>query len=88
MEIERGWFYLADLSPQRGTEPGKTRPVLVVQTNLLNSQGHPSTVAIPLSCFTHQPRVPMPHFPKTGAGNLFMVFGEPDIELPKQLTDC
>ncbi len=49
MEIERGWFYLADLSPQRGTEPGKTRPVLVVQTNLLNSAGHPSTVIIPLT---------------------------------------
>ena len=49
MDIERGWFYLADLNPKRGTEPGKTRPVLVVQTDLLNSQGHPSTVIIPLT---------------------------------------
>lgn len=49
MDIERGWFYLADLNPQRGTEPGKTRPVLVVQTDLLNSQSHPSSVIIPLT---------------------------------------
>ncbi len=49
MDIERGWFYLADLNPRRGAEPGKTRPVLVVQTDLLNSQGHPSTVVIPLT---------------------------------------
>ena len=49
MDIERGWFYLADLNPRRGTEPGKTRPVLVVQTDLLNSQSHPSTVIIPLT---------------------------------------
>lgn len=49
MDIERGWFYLADLNPRRGAEPGKTRPVLVVQTDLLNSQSHPSTVIIPVT---------------------------------------
>lgn len=47
MDIERGWFYLANLDPQQGTEPGKTRPVLVLQTDLLNQHGHPSTVIIP-----------------------------------------
>ena len=49
MDIERGWFYLADLNPRRGTEPGKTRPVLVIQTNLLNSVDHPSTIILPLT---------------------------------------
>ena len=39
---------LADLSPQRGTEPGKTRPVVIVQTDLLNSI-HPSTIICPLT---------------------------------------
>ena len=39
---------LADLSPQRGTEPGKTRPVVIVQTGLLNSI-HPSTIICPLT---------------------------------------
>lgn len=49
MSIERGWFYLADLNPTRGTEPGKTRPVLVVQTDLLNQVDHPSTIVIPIT---------------------------------------
>jgi mRNA interferase MazF len=49
MKIERGWFYLADLNPRRGTEPGKTRPVLVLQSDLLNRTGHPSTIVFPLT---------------------------------------
>lgn len=47
--IERGWFYLADLNPRQGTEAGKTRPVLVVQTDLLNEHRHPSTLIIPVT---------------------------------------
>jgi mRNA interferase MazF len=42
-------IWLADLNPQIGTEPGKTRPVLVVQTNLLNKVSHPSTVICPIT---------------------------------------
>lgn len=49
MDIERGWFYLADLNPPQGTEAGKTRPVLVLQTDLLNQHGHPSTIIVPLT---------------------------------------
>ena len=49
MDIERGWIYLADLNPRRGTEAGKTRPVLVLQTDLLNQAGHPSTIIIPIT---------------------------------------
>ena len=40
------WF--ADLNPQRGTEAGKIRPVVVVQTNLLNGT-HPSTIVCPIT---------------------------------------
>lgn len=47
MNIRRGTLYLADLSPRRGTEPGTTRPVLVVQNDLLNESGHPSTWILP-----------------------------------------
>ena len=47
LRVEHGGLYLADLSPGRGTEPGKMRPVLVIQTDLLNSAGHPSTWIIP-----------------------------------------
>jgi len=39
---------LADLNPRRGTEPGKVRPVVVVQTDLLNGR-HPSTIVCPVT---------------------------------------
>ena len=47
MRIRRGSLYLADLNPRRGTEPGKARPVLVIQTDLLSGAGHPSTWVLP-----------------------------------------
>ena len=47
MRIRRGLLYLADLNPRLGTEPGKVRPVLVIQTDLLNLAGHPSTWVLP-----------------------------------------
>ena len=45
----RGEVWLADLNPRRGTEPGKTRPVLVVQSQALLDAGHPSTLVVPLT---------------------------------------
>lgn len=45
----RGEVWLADLDPQRGTEPGKTRPVLIIQSQALLDAIHPSTVIIPLT---------------------------------------
>jgi mRNA interferase MazF len=45
--IEHGRLYLADLSPRLGTEPGKTRPVVAIQSDLLNGVGHPSTWVLP-----------------------------------------
>ena len=63
MKIQRGRLYLADLNPRLGTEPGKTRPVLVVQTDLLNEADNPSTWVLP--CTTRLAgdnllRVPLP----------------------------
>ena len=49
MQVKRFEIWVADLNPQIGTEPGKTRPVLVVQTNLLNKIPHPSTIICPLT---------------------------------------
>lgn len=46
---ERGEIWLADLDPRRGTEPGKTRPVLIVQAAALLRAGHPSTLVVPLT---------------------------------------
>ena len=47
--IEHGAIWLADLNPGKGTEPGKTRPVLIVQCQTLLDAGHPSTLVIPLT---------------------------------------
>lgn len=49
MPINQFEIWIADLNPQIGTEPGKTRPVLVIQTNLLNQIPHPSTVVCPIT---------------------------------------
>jgi len=45
----RGEVWLANLNPRRGTEPGKTRPVLIVQAQALLDAAHPSTLIIPLT---------------------------------------
>lgn len=47
--ISRGEIWLADLDPRHGTEPRKTRPVLVVQAQVLLDARHPSTLVIPLT---------------------------------------
>lgn len=47
--IRPGSIWLADLEPRRGTEPGKVRPVLVVQGEALLDAGHPSTLIVPLT---------------------------------------
>lgn len=49
MPVKQYEIWIADLNPQIGTEPGKTRPVLVVQTNLLNKIPHPSTIICPIT---------------------------------------
>lgn len=49
MQIKQFEIWITDLNPQIGTEPGKTRPVLVIQTNLLNKIPHPSTIICPIT---------------------------------------
>lgn len=48
MKIKQYDIWLANLHPAKGTEPGKTRPVVVVQTDLLNGN-HLSTVICPVT---------------------------------------
>jgi mRNA interferase MazF len=47
--IEHGTIWLANLNPQKGTEPGKTRPVLILQDQALLDASHPSTIIILLT---------------------------------------
>lgn len=44
-----GEIWLANLNPGRGTEPGKIRPVLILQNQALLDADHPSTLIIPLT---------------------------------------
>ncbi len=46
---KRGEVWVANLNPRRGTEPGKTRPVVVIQAQALLDVTHPSTLVIPLT---------------------------------------
>ena len=45
----RGEIWLANLNPGKGTEPGKIRPVLIIQCQDLLDVDHPSTLVIPLT---------------------------------------
>lgn len=47
--FDRGSIYLAKLYPSKGHEPGKTRPVLILQTNMLNHIGHTTIIIVPLT---------------------------------------
>ena len=47
MEITRGHLYIVDFNPRVKTKPGKLRPAVVIQSDLVNEAGYPSTVVIP-----------------------------------------
>ncbi len=49
MAFRRGEIYLANFNPSKGTEAGKIRPCVIMQSNLLNDAGHPSTTVLPLT---------------------------------------
>lgn len=48
-KLKKGQVWLANLNPSRGTEPGKTRPILILQDQILLDVKHPSTLIIPLT---------------------------------------
>ena len=70
MSIKQFEIWIADLSPKIGTEPGKTRPVIVVQTNLLNRIPHPSTIICPITTNVKKDSEILRVFLKKGTANL------------------
>ncbi|HBG71228.1 MAG: taxon MazF [Bacteroidetes bacterium GWF2_43_63] len=48
MKIKQFDIWIANLDPHFGTEAGKARPVLIIQSNLLNDI-HPSTLICPIT---------------------------------------
>jgi mRNA interferase MazF len=47
MPIKRGRLYIIDFNPRIKTKPGKLRPALVLQSDLVNEAGYPSTIVVP-----------------------------------------
>lgn len=47
MPIRRGHLYIIDFNPRIKTKPGKLRPALVFQSDLINEAEYPSTIVIP-----------------------------------------
>jgi mRNA interferase MazF len=47
--LQRGNIYLEKLNPARGAEPGKVRPVLILQDDALNEVDHNTVIIIPLT---------------------------------------
>ncbi len=47
MKILRGHLYVVDFNPRIKTKPGKLRPAIVVQDDVLNDAGYPSTIVVP-----------------------------------------
>jgi len=48
MSCKHGEIWLANLNPGKGSEPGKVRPVIILQTDDLN-QDHPSVIICPIT---------------------------------------
>ena len=48
MKIKQYEIWIADLNPRFGIETGKTRPVVIIQTNLLN-KFHSATIICPIT---------------------------------------
>ncbi|MDC7228009.1 MAG: type II toxin-antitoxin system PemK/MazF family toxin [Spirochaetales bacterium] len=69
MTVKQFEIWVADLNPRMGTEAGKTRPVLIVQTNLLNKFEHPSTLICPItSNVLARAQILRVHLPEGAAG--------------------
>ena len=61
-------IWIADLEPRRGTETGKVRPVLIIQTDHLNRL-HPSTIICPITTKVQKDsEILRVHIPKNKAG--------------------
>lgn len=48
MNYRKFEIWLADLNPRFGAEPGKTRPVVILQTDLLTIT-HPTVIILPIT---------------------------------------
>jgi mRNA interferase MazF len=57
--MKRGEIWIGNLNPNRGTEVGKIRPVLIMQADFLTDQGEPTVVVLPLTTQVRPSKVPL-----------------------------
>ena len=70
MKIRRGHVYVVDFNPRVKTKPGKIRPAIVVQDDLLNDAGYPSTIVMPITTKLADTETPLRLRLPTGAAGL------------------
>lgn len=59
MAYKRGGVYLANFNPSKGSEAGIIRPCVILQNDLLNEAGHPSTTILPMTTHLVEDAVPL-----------------------------
>lgn len=57
--MRRGEIWVGNLNPNRGTEVGKIRPVLILQADFLIEQGEPTIIVLPLTTQVRKSKEPL-----------------------------
>lgn len=57
--MRRGEIWVGNLNPNRGSEIGKIRPVLILQADFLTEQGEPTIVVLPLTTQVRKAKEPL-----------------------------
>lgn len=57
--MRRGEIWIGNLNPNRGSEIGKIRPVLILQADFLIEQGEPTIVVLPLTTRVRKSKEPL-----------------------------
>lgn len=57
--MRRGEVWLGNLTPNRGREAGKVRPVLILQADFLLAASEPTVIVLPLTTQVHASKEPL-----------------------------
>jgi mRNA interferase MazF len=57
--MRRGEVWVANLNPNRGSEIGKIRPVLILQADFLTEQAVPTVIVLPLTTQVRKSKEPL-----------------------------
>jgi mRNA interferase MazF len=57
--MRRGEIWVGNLNPNRGSEVGKIRPVLILQADFLTEQGEPTVIVLPLTTQVRKSKEPL-----------------------------